>query len=99
MPKYLIERTVPGAGALSSAELEDISRTSVAVLAGMSGRAQWVESFVTEDKITCIYHAVDPEAIREHGAAGGFPVDAIHQVMAIIDPATAEPARATALAR
>lgn len=93
MPKYLIERTIPGAGGLSDQQLADISRTSVNVLARMDGRAQWIQSYVADDKIVCIYLATDPEAIREHGAAGGFPVDAIHRVVTMIDPATAEPGR------
>ena len=93
MPKYLIERTVPGAGAMTDAELAELSRTSVAVLGDMGGRAQWLESYVTEDKITCVYLATDPEALREHGARGGFPVDSIQRVATIIDPSTAEPAR------
>lgn len=99
MPKYLIERTIPGAGALTDEQLVDISRTSVGVLAVMNGRAQWIQSYVTDDKIVCIYLATDPDAIREHGLAGGFPVDAIHRVASIIDPATAEPARVTELSR
>ena len=96
MPKYLIERTIPGAGGLSDEELADISRTSVNVLARMDGRAQWIQSYVADDKIVCIYLATDPEAIREHGAAGGFPVDAIHRVVTMIDPATAESDRSNA---
>jgi len=99
MPKYLIERTIPGAGALTDEQLADISRTSVGVLTGMGGRAQWVQSYVTEDKIICIYLATDPEAIREHGAAGGFPVDSIQRVAATIDPTTADPARMAGAAR
>ena len=93
MPKYLIERTIPGAGSLSDEQLAEISRTSVNVLARMDGRAQWIQSYVADDKIVCVYYATDPEAIREHGAAGGFPVDAIHRVVTMIDPTTAEAAQ------
>jgi hypothetical protein len=94
MHKYLIERSIPGAGYLNGAQLADISRTSVNVLADMSGRAQWIESYVTDDKIFCVYLANDPEALREHGAAGGFPVDAIYRIGTVIDPTTAEQALA-----
>jgi hypothetical protein len=89
MNRYLIERTIPGAGRLSAAELQGISQKSVGVLADMAPRAQWVQSFVTDDKITCIYLAEDEAAVREHGACGGFPVDAVHLVGAVIDPTTA----------
>lgn len=99
MPKYLIERTIPGAGALTDEQLADISRTSVGVLAAMDGRAQWMHSYVADDKIFCVYLATDPEALREHGAAGGFPVDSIYRIGTVIDPTTAEPARLTAVAR
>jgi len=86
MPRFIIHRTLPGAGRLSSEELGAISRTSNEVLAGMGGRAQWVESFVTDDSIICHYIAEDEAAVREHGRCGGFPVDAVQQVRAVIDP-------------
>lgn len=91
MPKFVIERTLPGAGNLTDDELTAISQKSCDVLSGMQGRAQWLESFVTEDKIFCLYIAEDADAIREHGQAGGFPVDAVHRVKAVIDPTTAIP--------
>ena len=89
MNRYLIERTLPGAGRLSPDELQAISQKSVDVLAGMAPRAQWVQSFVIDDKIVCHYLADDEDALREHGACGGFPVDEIHLVRAVIDPMTA----------
>jgi hypothetical protein len=90
MNRYLIERTIPGAGRLSNDELRAISQKSVGVLADMAPRAQWVQSFVTDDKIVCVYLGEDEAAIREHGACGGFPVDAVHRVHSVIDPMTAE---------
>lgn len=88
MHRYLIERELPGAGNLSAEELRTIATKSNEVLSGMAGRAQWVESFVTEDAITCHYLADNPEAIREHAACGGFPVTSIRQVDTVIDPLT-----------
>lgn len=90
MPRYLIERTLPGAGALSADQLHDIAQTSNAVLSGMTGRAQWVQSFVSTDSITCVYLADNPEAVREHAVAGGFPVDSIREISSVIDPTTGE---------
>jgi hypothetical protein len=90
MNRYLIERTIPGAGRLSADELQAISQKSVSVLAGMAPRAQWVQSFVTDDRIVCEYLADDEAAVREHGSCGGFPVDAVHLVRTVIDPMTAE---------
>lgn len=90
MPKYLIERQLPGAGALTSDELVTIAETSNGVLAGMAGRAQWVQSFVLDDAILCVYIADGPESIREHGECGGFPVTEIRQVQRVIDPTTAD---------
>ncbi len=90
MPKYVIERDVPGAGDLTADQLTGISKKSVEVLTEMSPRAQWLESFVTDDKLFCVYIADDPEAIREHAARGGFPVTAVHRVSTVIDPTTAE---------
>lgn len=90
MPKYLIERELPGAGKLSADELQAISQTSVEVLAGMAPRAQWLQSYVTDDHIFCVYLADDAEAVREHGRCGGFPVTNIHRVRTMIDATTAE---------
>lgn len=90
MPKYLIERTVPGAGALSAEELGAIARRSCDVLRDLGTEIQWLESYVTDDKIFCLYRASDPELIRRHGRLGEFPVDRITQVRAVIDPASAE---------
>ncbi len=90
MPKYVIEREIPGAGKLSSEELQAISHKSCGILNQMGPKIQWVESFVTQDKVYCIYIAPDEEAIREHARQGGFPADRISEVKAIIDPTTAE---------
>ncbi len=88
MPKYVIERSIPGAGTLSDEELHDISATSNGVLATMAPRAQWVQSYVTDDKIYCVYIADDVAAVREHATCGGFPADVITEVHAVIDPTT-----------
>jgi hypothetical protein len=88
MPKFVIERTVPGAGSMSAKELKGISAKSNEVLDGLAGRAQWLESYVTDDKLFCVYVADDEATVREHGKCGGFPVDAVLQVKAIIDPTT-----------
>ena len=90
MPKYVIERTLPGAGDLSDDEICGISATSNEVLASMSPRAQWLHSYVTDDKLFCVYIADSPETVREHAAKGGFPVDAVHEVRRTIDPTCAE---------
>ena len=90
MNRYLIERTIPGAGRLSGDELKAISQKSVGVLADMAPRAQWVHSYVTDNKIVCEYLAEDEAAVREHGNCGGFPVDAVHVVHSVICPMTAE---------
>ena len=90
MPRYLIERELPGAGKLSTEELHGIAKTSNGVLAGMAGRAQWVESYVTDNAITCVYVADSPEAVREHATAGGFPVTEIRQIGSVISPVTGE---------
>lgn len=88
MPKYVIERGIPGAGTLSAQELHDISETSNGVLATMAPRVQWVQSYVTDDKIYCVYIAEDADAVREHATAGGFPADIVTEVHAVIDPTT-----------
>ena len=90
MPKYVIEREIPGAGKLSSEQLKGISQTSCGVLSTMGPEIQWVESYVTTDKIYCIYNAPNQEMIREHAKKGGFPANAISEVTTIINPATAE---------
>jgi hypothetical protein len=90
MPKYVIERDLPGAGSLSAAELHSISAKSNQVLADMAPRAHWQQSYVTDDKIYCVYVAENEETVREHAAAGGFPVGTISRVSTVIDPATGE---------
>ena len=90
MPKYLIEREIPNAAALSAAELKAISQKSCSVLQKLGPSIQWVQSFVTEDKITCIYIAPNADIIREHARLGGFPADRVLEVATIIDPTTAE---------
>ena len=90
MPKFLIEREIPNAGALSPAELQTISQRSCGVLQQLGPTIQWVQSFVTEDKITCVYIAPNAELIREHAQMGGFPADRVLEVVTIIDPTTAE---------
>ena len=90
MPKFIIEREIPNAGALSSSELQAISQRSCAVLQELGPSIQWVQSYVTEDKITCVYIAPNAEVIREHARRGGFPADRVLEVTTIIDPTTAE---------
>ena len=90
MPKYVIEREITGAGKLSEEEVQGISQKSCGVLQEMGPQIQWVESFVTDDKIYCVYIAPDEEAIREHAQKGGFPADRISEVKLMIDPTTAE---------
>jgi Protein of unknown function (DUF4242) len=90
MSKYVIERTMPGAGQLSPAELRAASRVSNEVLATMSPRVKWQQSYVTGDKIFCVYIADNAEVIREHARLAGLPVDAVHQIGAVIDPATGD---------
>lgn len=90
MPKYVIERELPGAGSLSDEELQGISQTSCNVLTEMGPQIQWLESQVTDDKIYCTYIAPNQEAIREHAEKGGFPANNISEVRSTIDPTTAE---------
>lgn len=90
MPKYVIEREIPGAGKLSAEQLKGISQTSCGVLSKMGPQIQWVHSYVTGDKIYCIYNAPNEEMVREHAAKGGFPANAVNLVSSIIDPVTAE---------
>lgn len=90
MPKYLIEREIPGAGKLSPEELQSISQKSCGVLRGMGPQIQWVQSYVTGDKVYCVYIAPNEGAIREHAEAGGFPANRISRIESVIDPTTAE---------
>ena len=90
MPKYIIEREVPDAAALSAADLKDIAQRSCSALQQLGPSIQWVQSFVTEDKITCVYIAPTAELIREHARLGGFPADRVLEVATTIDPTTAE---------
>lgn len=96
MPKYIIEREIPNAGALSPADLHAIAQKSCGVLQELGPAIQWVQSYVTEDKITCVYLAPNAEIIREHARRGGFPADKVLQVATVIDPTTAEPQEVTA---
>ena len=90
MPKYVIERPLPGAGELSADELQAISQKSNQVLADLGPEIHWIQSYVTEDKIYCVYVAPNDEMIREHARRGGFPADSVSQVRAVIGPTTAE---------
>lgn len=90
MPKYIIEREIPGAGNLSPQDLQAVSQKSCGVLKEMGPQIQWVQSFVTPDKIYCVYIAPDEAAIREHAERGGFPANQIFKIKTIIDPTTGE---------
>lgn len=90
MPKYVIEREIPGAGNLTAAELSGISQKSCGVLNKLGPSIQWVESYVTPDKVYCVYIAPSEEIVREHARMGGFPANKISEVKSIIDPTTAE---------
>jgi len=90
MPKYVIEREIPGAGKLSPKELQAISQKSCAVLQQMGPQIQWVQSYVTGDKIYCVYVAPNEDAVRKHAQQGGFPANRISKVATVIDPTTAE---------
>lgn len=90
MPKYVIERDIPDAGKLTAGQLKDISQTSCGVLRKMGSEIQWINSFVTTDKIYCVYIAPNEDMIREHAKQGGFPANTISKVSTIIDPTTAE---------
>jgi hypothetical protein len=90
MPRYVIERHIPGAGKFTAEELKAISLTSLGVLQQMGPKIQWVHSFVTDDVIYCIYVAPDEATVREHARQGGFPANRIREVAAVIDPTTAE---------
>ncbi|MDN5797996.1 MAG: DUF4242 domain-containing protein [Intrasporangium sp.] len=90
MPKYVIERSVPGLGQMTRDQLHDLSAASNAVLSDLGPSIQWVHSYVTDERLFCVYNARDEDLIREHAARGGFPCDGIRQVGAIIDPVTGE---------
>jgi len=98
MPKYLIERTIPGAGSLDQDELRAASENSCGVLRDLGPRIQWVQSYVSDDKITCVYISPSEEMIREHARRTGLPADAIMEIRTIIDPTTAEPSPKASLA-
>ena len=90
MPKFVIERGLPGIGQASSAELQAISAKSCGVLRELGPEVQWVHSYVTDDKIYCVYNAASEELVREHARQGGFPADSVARVTTMIDPTTAE---------
>jgi len=90
MPKFVIERDIPGAGKLSPEQLQAISQKSCGVLREMGPQVQWVQSFVTDDKVYCIYIAPDEGEVRRHAQLGGFPASRVAQVRAMVDPTTAE---------
>jgi hypothetical protein len=90
MPKFVIERTIPGAGSLTAEQLKAISQTSCGVLKKLGPQIQWVQSYVTDDKIYCVYIAPDEEMVREHARLGQFPADSVRAVRVVIDPTTAE---------
>lgn len=90
MPKYVIERELPGAGKLSRQELQSVSQTSCNVLQELGPQIQWVESFVTGDKIYCVYIAPNEDMVRAHAEKGGFPANRVSEVVTMIDPTTAE---------
>ncbi len=90
MPKYVIERELPGAGKLSAEELQAVSQKSCSVLNKLGPQIQWVQSYVTDDKIYCVYIAPDEAMVREHARQGGFPANRVSEVRTMIDPTTAE---------
>lgn len=90
MPKYVIEREIPGAGKLSAGELQGIAQKSCSVLKNLGPQIQWVESYVADDKVYCVYIAPNADLIREHARQGGFPANRISEVKRMIDPTTAE---------
>jgi hypothetical protein len=90
MPKFVIEREIPGAGKLSPVELRGISEKSCGVLRNLGPQIQWIQSFVTADKVYCVYLAPDEKLVREHARQGSFPANSVARVLAVIDPTTAE---------
>ncbi len=90
MPKYVIERDIPGAGKLTAEQLNGIAQKSCSVLKGLGPQIQWVESYVTDDKIYCVYIAPNEALVREHAQQGGFPANRVSEIRRMIDPTTAE---------
>ena len=90
MPEYVIERDVPGAGQLTEEQIRDISVRSLEVLKGLGPQIQWLHSYVTDDRIYCVYHSADEALVRRHAELGGFPANRVDRVFNVIDPATAE---------
>ena len=90
MPKYVIEREIPGAGGLSASDLKAISQKSCGVLTQLGSQIQWIESYVTADKIYCVYRSPNEALVRQHAEQGGFPANSVAEVKSIIDPTTAE---------
>jgi hypothetical protein len=90
MPKFVIERDIPGAGKMTATDLKSISQKSCGVLSSLGPNVQWIQSYVTADKIYCVYQATDESLVRRHAELGGFPANKISQVMNVIDPSTAE---------
>ena len=90
MPKFVIEREIPGAGDLTAADLQGISQQSCAVLSELGTDIQWVQSYVTDNKVYCVYIAPDEAAVRKHAEMGGFPANSVSEVRSVIDPTTAE---------
>ena len=90
MPKYIIEREIPGAGKLTAEQLRGISQKSCSVLSKLGPQIQWVESYVTDDKVYCVYIAPNEELVREHAKQGGFPANRVSEVRTVIDPTTSE---------
>jgi hypothetical protein len=90
MPKYLIERTIPSIGAVSAGDLQAISQKSCGVLRDMAPEVQWVHSYVTGDKIYCVYNAASEQLVRDHARLGGFPIDSVARIVTTIDPTTVE---------
>jgi hypothetical protein len=92
VPKFVIEREIPGAGSMSAEQLEAVSQKSCSVLRNLGPQIQWLQSFVTDNKIYCVYIAPNEEMVREHARQGGFPANSVAQVRRVIDPTTAESA-------
>jgi hypothetical protein len=90
MPKYVIERNIPGAGKMSAADLKGVSQKSCGVLRKLGSEIQWLQSYVTDDKIYCVYIAPNEAMVREHAKLGGFPANSVNMVSTMIDPTTAE---------
>jgi len=90
MPKFVIEREIPGAGKLSQAELQGISQKSCGVLRELGPQVQWIQSYVTDDKVYCVYIAPDEQAVRKHAEMGGFPANSVAEIRSVIDQTTAE---------